>query len=209
MKLLRDSAPTADGTTSGDATDYDKDLAGDAPDIEHMTHKLQNLLPSIFCRPSTSPGTSPDPPKEEFVLCHHDLSLSNVMVDPATYKVTGIVDWECVAIIPTWGDTYPQFLEGPEVHEEPEPLADGETDELRIELWDDWERMRLRKVFDGVVGQCGNSGMQELRREFRAQLDMIEISVKPVERWLKGLDDGRLLAPKNPPFMHAQYCSVA
>ena len=208
MKLLRDSAPTADGTTSGDATDYDEDLAEEVPDIERTTHKLQGLLPSIFCSPSTSPGTSPDPPKGEFVLCHHDLSLSNVIVDPATHKVTGIVDWECVAIIPTWEDTYPQFLEGPEVHEEPEPLADGETNSLRIELWDNWEKMRLRKVFDGVVGQCGDSGVQELKREFRAQLDMIEISVKPVERWLKGLDDGRLLAPKKPPFMHAQHCSV-
>ena len=163
MKLLRDSAPTADGTTSGDATDYDEDLAEDAPNIERTTHKLQDLLPLIFCRPLTSLGASPDPPKGEFVLCHHDLSLSNVIVDPATCGVTGIVDWECVAIIPTWGDTYPQFLEGSQVHEELEPLADGETDSLSIELWDDWEKMRLRKVFDGVVGQCGDSGMQELK----------------------------------------------
>ena len=92
MKLLRDSAPTADGTTSGDATDYDEDLAEDAPDIERTIHKLQDLLPLIFCRPLTSSGTSPDPSKGESVLCYHDLSLSNVIVDPATCGVTGIVD---------------------------------------------------------------------------------------------------------------------
>ena len=128
MKLLRDSAPTAGGTTPGDTTDYDEDLAEELPDIERTAHKLQDLLPSISCRLSTSPGASPDPPKGQFVLHHHDLSFSNVIVDPVTYKVTGIVDWERVAIIPTWEDTYLQFLEGPEVHEKPEPLAGGETD---------------------------------------------------------------------------------
>ncbi|RPA96351.1 hypothetical protein L873DRAFT_1773048 [Choiromyces venosus 120613-1] len=196
MKLLKESTE--------DAADYDKYMAEDVPDIVHATHQLQDLLPSIFCRPSTPlgalpstpSGASPDPPKGQFVLCHHDLSLSNVIVDPATYKITGIVDWECVGIIPTWGDTYPQFLVGPEADEEPEPLADGETDELLLETWDDWEKMRLRKVFDGVVGQCGDSGMQELKREFREQLDMLGFSVRFVERWLKAhLDDGRLLVP--------------
>ena len=196
MKLLQESTE--------DAADYDKYLAEDAPDIVRATHALQDLLPSIFCRPSpplgalpSSPsGASPDPPKGEFVLCHNDLSLANVIVDPATYKVTGIVDWECVGIIPTWEDTYPYFLWGPELHEEPEPLADGDTDECRLERWDNWEKMRLRKVFEGVVGQCWDSGMQELKREFRKQLDMFGFSVRFVERWLKAhWDNGRLLAP--------------
>ena len=75
-------------------------------------------------------------------------------------------------------------------------------------MWDDWEEMRLRKVFDGVVGQCGGSGMEELKREFKTQLDMIEISVKPVERWPKGLDEDRLLAPKHPRLCVPQCCSV-
>ncbi|RPA98189.1 hypothetical protein L873DRAFT_1808800 [Choiromyces venosus 120613-1] len=196
MKLLQESTE--------DAADYDKDLAEDAPDIVRATHKLQDLLPSILCRPSTPlgalpstpSGASPDPPKGEFVLYRHDLSLSNVIVDPATYKVTGIVDWECVGIIPTWGDTYSQFLVGPGAHEEPEPLAAVETDEFLLKMWDDWEKVRLRKVFDGVVGQCRDSGMQELKREFRKQLYMLGFSVRFVERWLKAhLDDCRLLAP--------------
>ncbi|RPA89054.1 hypothetical protein L873DRAFT_1823550 [Choiromyces venosus 120613-1] len=176
MKLLQESTE--------ETADYDKYLAEDAPDIVRATRELQDLLPSIFCRPSTPlgalpstpSGASPNPPQGEFV--------------------TGIVDWECVGIIPTWGDTYPQFLWGPVVLEEPEPLAEGDTDECRLEWWDDWEKMQLRKVFDGVVGQCGDSGMQELKREFRKQLDMMGFSVRFVERWLKAhLDDGRLLAP--------------
>ncbi|RPA88715.1 hypothetical protein L873DRAFT_1824142 [Choiromyces venosus 120613-1] len=188
MKLLQESTE--------DAADYDKDLAEDVPDIVHATHKLQDLLPSIFCRPSTPLGASPDPPKGEFVLYHHDLSLSNVIVDPATYKVTGIVDWECVGIITTWGDTYPQFLVGPEADEEPEALADGETDKCLLKMWDDWDKMQLRKMFDTVLGQCRDSGMQELKREFSMQLYMLGFSVRFVERWLKAhLDDCRLLAP--------------
>ncbi|RPA89452.1 hypothetical protein L873DRAFT_1822816 [Choiromyces venosus 120613-1] len=188
MKLLQE--------TTEDAADYDEDLAEDAPDIVHATHKLQDLLPSIFCHPSTPLGASPDPPKGEFVLYHHDLSLSNVIVDPATCKVTGIVDWECVGIVPTWGNTYPQFLVGPEVDEEPEALADGETDKCLLKMWDDWDKMQLRKVFDGVLGQCRDSGMQKLKREFRMQLYTLGFSVRFVERWLRAhLDDCRLLAP--------------
>ena len=31
---------------------------------------------------------------------------------------------------------------------EAEPLAPGDTNEFGVELWDDWEKTRLRSVFD-------------------------------------------------------------
>ena len=57
------------------------------------------------------------------------------------------------------GGTHPQFLEGPEVDEKPEPLVEGDTDVSRLERWDYWERMRLRKSIDGGFGHCGDSAM--------------------------------------------------
>ena len=35
---------------------------------------------------------------------HNDLSLANIIVDPTTFKVTGVVDWECIGTVPRWED---------------------------------------------------------------------------------------------------------
>ena len=35
---------------------------------------------------------------------HNDLSLANIIKDPTTFKVTGVVDWECIGTVPRWED---------------------------------------------------------------------------------------------------------
>ncbi|PNY19960.1 Uncharacterized protein TCAP_07434 [Tolypocladium capitatum] len=40
----------------------------------------------------------------ELVFCHCDLSQSNIIVDPATLKIEGIIDWE-------YGGYWPDFFE--------------------------------------------------------------------------------------------------
>ncbi|KAK4150136.1 kinase-like domain-containing protein [Chaetomidium leptoderma] len=37
---------------------------------------------------------------EEYVFCHNDLSQHNVLVDPETLRITGIVDWEYAGFYP-------------------------------------------------------------------------------------------------------------
>jgi aminoglycoside phosphotransferase len=37
---------------------------------------------------------------DEYVFCHNDLSQHNVVVDPETLKITGIVDWEYAGFYP-------------------------------------------------------------------------------------------------------------
>jgi aminoglycoside phosphotransferase (APT) family kinase protein len=69
--------------------EYDNDLAEDAPDIIRAMREIQDIIPSLFTSSSTT-----------FALCHHDLSTSNIIVDPTTYQITGIVDWESVGVIP-------------------------------------------------------------------------------------------------------------
>lgn len=42
----------------------------------------------------------------EFVFCHGDLSQTNVIVDPETLRVEGVVDWE-------YGGFWPEYFETP------------------------------------------------------------------------------------------------
>jgi hypothetical protein len=137
--------------------------------------ELQDIIPSLF---TSSPTT--------FALCHHDLSTSNIIVDPTTYQITGIVDWESVGVIPSWEQPYPEFIMAPEVDEEPKPLEPGEENDCLEQQWEDWENMGLRKVFDGVVapgqrGRGGSDGSDELKRGFRQQLDTVEQCCTRVE----------------------------
>ncbi|KAK4040792.1 kinase-like domain-containing protein [Parachaetomium inaequale] len=37
---------------------------------------------------------------DEYVFCHNDLSQHNVVVDPDTLKITGIIDWEYAGFYP-------------------------------------------------------------------------------------------------------------
>ncbi|CAD0094543.1 unnamed protein product [Aureobasidium mustum] len=38
----------------------------------------------------------------KFVFCHNDLSGHNILVDPETYEIVGIVDWEYSGFFPPW-----------------------------------------------------------------------------------------------------------
>ena len=44
--------------------------------------------------------------EQGFVFCHGDLSQSNIIVDPHTLKIEGIIDWE-------YGGFWPAFFESP------------------------------------------------------------------------------------------------
>ena len=156
-------------------SDFDKDLAEDAEEIIQVLDELQPILSVLF----------PSQPRN-FALHHRDLSLSNILVDRETYQITGIVDWECVGTRPHWEDTYPQFLLGPEITEEIEPLAPGDTDGCRVEYWENWEKTKLRLVFDRELGEARHDdGRDEIRREFREQLDLVEISPGYPRKWME------------------------
>lgn len=38
---------------------------------------------------------------EDLVFCHNDLSMHNIIVDPATLKIKAIIDWEYAGFFPT------------------------------------------------------------------------------------------------------------
>ncbi|KAG0636530.1 hypothetical protein HOY80DRAFT_977183 [Tuber brumale] len=122
---------------------------------------------------------------KEFVLRHHDLNHSNVMVDHTTLEITGIVDWECITTVPAWEDTYPQMLQGEDMEEQPEPLAFGDTDELRVETWEKWENTKLRKIFDQAAGSGATNDKDGWdKRGVRGQLDLLGFSARMVNNWI-------------------------
>ena len=158
---------------------FDKDLLKDGPDILHAMEGLLSLIPMIFPRKEKN-----DHESFRTTLLHPDLSLNNIMVDPNTFKVTGIIDWECTNASPQWEDTYPEFLTGPEVEQEAARVEPGDTDPCRNELWDNWEKMQLRAVFDEVAGPLVEEPPAKLKREFMYHLGIVESTQVMVERWI-------------------------
>ena len=150
------------------------------PEIEETIQQLREILPSLF---------SKDMQTEEFVLHHHDLNRSNILVDRTTLEITGIVDWECITTVPAWEDTYPRMLRGEDMEEQPEPLEFGDTDEFRVERWENWENTKLRKIFDQAAGSGANNDKDGCdKRGFREQLDLLEFSTRMVKNWIIGYE---------------------
>jgi hypothetical protein len=164
-------------------SDFDEDLAEDAEEIIQVLDELQPIFSVLF----------PSQPRT-FALHHHDLSLPNILVDPATFQITGIIDWECVGTRPHWEDTYSQFLLGPEITEEIEPLAPGDMDTFRVEHWENWEKVKLCLVFDRELGEAHHDDdrRDKIRREFRKQLDIVGVSPRMARNWMK--ESGELLS---------------
>ncbi|KAF8800116.1 hypothetical protein BYT27DRAFT_7149112 [Phlegmacium glaucopus] len=167
-------------TMSPDDPNFDEDLFEDAPGVLHAVEELLSLIPQIFPK-----DTRNEPIRT--VLMHPDLSHSNIMIDPETLKITGVIDWECTNASPQWEHPYPQCLIGPEVAEEANRVGLGDMDQLRNELWDDWEKTQLRKVFDEVAGPAplAEDPLAPLKRQFLEALATAEQSEVWVERWVK------------------------
>ncbi|KAF5580067.1 hypothetical protein FPANT_9462 [Fusarium pseudoanthophilum] len=89
---------------------------------------------------------------ETTVLYHDDLHGNNILVDDAG-NITGIVDWECVSIVPLWKACgIPQFLFEQPRWTEPDRRryrhdANGEMSELYYKHLHQYETTRLREVF--------------------------------------------------------------
>jgi aminoglycoside phosphotransferase len=51
-------------------------------------------------------STVPGPGGPDLVFCHGDLSQTNILVDPETLKIQGIIDWEFAGF-------WPEYFEEP------------------------------------------------------------------------------------------------
>lgn len=69
---------------------------------DFLINDHQDLLPEVF--PTANSVSS-------YVLYHQDLSLANILVNPDTYEITDIIDWEKIQVVPERKNSrFPKFL---------------------------------------------------------------------------------------------------
>jgi hypothetical protein len=86
---FRGRPPTRHGGPSGEAWSMSKSL------------EVYDVVKSFYQRSSLTVGTSSSS-DENFHFCHGDLSVYNILVDPTTGAVTGVIDWEMSGFRPAW-----------------------------------------------------------------------------------------------------------
>lgn len=104
-------------------------LTDDGHEVLDTADELIQVVPRIFF--------ADDGPEDAKLLWHDDLSLRNVLVNPETHKLAGVIDWESASVVPAWetGGGFPHFLRGISVEEPPLPgtvLAEEEEGLVEI-----------------------------------------------------------------------------
>lgn len=143
--------------------------------------RLREYVPETFgntadSRPSTKDsieiGTVLDNPVDldtHFVLVHPDMSARNIILDPVTHKITGIIDWEFSTTKPLWqAIVYPDFLHSSDCEEE-DLLETDREDDLALERRDDFELTQLRKVYNTAMQQAGLLTPESMKRSKRVR----------------------------------------
>ncbi|MCJ1453309.1 hypothetical protein MMC28_003655 [Mycoblastus sanguinarius] len=179
-----------------DDDDWDSDCDEEAPDMEKLCHDFQHVLHEIF------------PAREEtssYVLYHHDLSLANILVDPGTLKITGVIDWETIQVGPKWKTSrFPKFLtdqmDFEEIDDEepriPTPVEYDEESEhynaVVVERRDRWDNKILRQNYDEVLSRTRGerifteytSDSAATKRKFEALTMKITEDTHHARKWL-------------------------
>ena len=175
--------------------EYDEDDISEFEDMIAAYESLLSVLPVFF------PSDASD--AETFSLFHDDISTKNILIDPTTFCITGIVDWEFVSLKPLWEVArIPKLLEGPEVLEfhdytqipdtppPPEPGADVVQKEQREVL----EQMLLRRNFYDETG--GNSKHRSCERLFENKINQVDFRPTLVRDWANKVLQGEDPFPK-------------
>ncbi|GAB7338417.1 hypothetical protein MBLNU457_4707t1 [Dothideomycetes sp. NU457] len=123
------------GVNTADLEDDQKEIV--RPEVLRYVNTLHNLKSSRLGRPSglaIPPYRENDLTKQDvwklreantegYVFCHNDLSQHNILVNPATLKITGIIDWEYAGFWPQSFERH--FFE----RNGPAAAIDGEVDD--------------------------------------------------------------------------------
>ncbi|KAK3904907.1 phosphotransferase enzyme family-domain-containing protein [Staphylotrichum tortipilum] len=82
----------------------DRELHRNKDRVDAIFSQFASLIPRLV------PATNG--PEDVGILWHDDLSEHNLLLDPVTYKLTAVVDWESVSVIPAYEtqDARPAWL---------------------------------------------------------------------------------------------------
>ncbi|ORY31067.1 phosphotransferase enzyme family-domain-containing protein [Naematelia encephala] len=125
------------------------------------THTLLEAVPKVFPK-----GQSPESTR----IFHDNLHEWNVLIDQ--HRVVGLLDWECVSVVPVWEFCQlPAALQGPDRDKPPErahfpPWGEETLDEPSF-YWEDlmaYELVHLRKAFMTEMERIRPSWVSEFRR---------------------------------------------
>ncbi|ROW14032.1 hypothetical protein VPNG_04066 [Cytospora leucostoma] len=138
------------GIDEDDLVRYDKMLG--------LCGEYLNLLPTVF--PVSSEGAED---VSRFSLFHCDLRSANIIVNPDTCDVAGIIDWEQSTTVPQWyNHIYPEFLQGDDPlkgdrHQTPDTYdsEDEAYNAVVVSNRDRWDGRLLRARFDKAMEELG------------------------------------------------------
>ncbi|RSL56980.1 hypothetical protein CEP54_008564 [Fusarium duplospermum] len=154
-------------------------------EVLETADKLVEVVPRIYL--------ATDDPEDIKVLWHDDISLMNVIVNPETFRLVGIVDWESVSVVPALEteDRVPHFLQGILV-QEPPPVGSlpPEEEEAMVEIRKDWDLVLLRCKYTEIVGPMyslspGADARIDLKRGLSRSLSNFEDRWTSARYWLK------------------------
>ncbi|KAL3479561.1 phosphotransferase enzyme family-domain-containing protein [Aspergillus californicus] len=155
-------------------------LAKGGKDVLETCNGLRDLVPASF----------PQDTEELRVLYHHDLSDNNIILNPESLEINGIIDWESVGICPGWHATQvPYFLMGIEVPEPPPIRTPGVDESGLVEIRKDWERVRLRELFRNGLPEAIVTDDIMRKLHFESLLEDIELRWTAARAWLPALAD--------------------
>ncbi|KAK6220533.1 hypothetical protein LQW54_001978 [Pestalotiopsis sp. IQ-011] len=134
----------------------DEDFPDEYDDMIATCLQYQRALPLVFPKVEI-----PRNDMLPFVLGHSDLDDRNILVDPETFTITGILDWEQTCIVPDWyGINCPLLINtSPPVGngEPPVPTTYDEDspdyDFVQVSERHRWDGQLLRARFDQTVEQ--------------------------------------------------------
>ncbi|EPS44173.1 hypothetical protein H072_1869 [Dactylellina haptotyla CBS 200.50] len=129
-----------------DILESDQTDSDDKKDAEYFKSTVQRLTKQMkfFCQPLE---------ENIFVLHHDDLNSHNILIDPVSGALTGILDWECVSAVPIWKSCQlPHFLANEWTRDVKPALgeyqeADGSVSSLYPEHLKEWEVTVLAEYF--------------------------------------------------------------
>ncbi|KAJ1334143.1 phosphotransferase [Microdochium nivale] len=160
----------------------ESDFAAYYDTMLELCDQYRVLVPFVF--PPTN-AVHKNEHKSRFMLHHCDLRAANIMVDPETFEITGILDWEESRVLPAWfAMDYPLIFNtyDPSDDEYEEPIDDNVMPELPT-IWDErsgdynpfkvaryegWEGRQLRRRFDAKLQELG-------ARDFTPDIPSVEL----------------------------------
>lgn len=98
-----------------DDEEHSSDFAEEAPAMERLYYDYLEILQTVL-EDQGNEGS--------FTLHHRDLNAAKILVHPAAFEITGIVDWEMINVDPEWkASEHPNFFQYMEPEDEGEPQS--------------------------------------------------------------------------------------